>query len=457
LIAPTMHLPLPLVPAFPSMHRRRAARARAATALPVTLALALLVAAGAPAQAGRRQPPSHPDRGLPVPGAVWAPYHADAEHVLNRVFRACYVVHGVPTEVAAALPREHDGDAFFAPGWYFGKRAGTHADARWFGGDARQLPREEFPADEARAFAADLARVDGDVAAALRARPALAVWFQHDLLRMARRLLDTKRNGELLGPLLAAARAVALPAAMLRDPALGTFALDELRAAGVDVDAAALTEIERRSSRLFDAETTQLWSSVHVALPAGSGPDVTGWLAAARDAGKNVPPLPLGTLAVLVQGIVALDDAGVPRATDLVIEVRTQRLVNRDALAAGNRTTTRDGVDFAIWSLERETLRTRGARAAFADFRRVDLEDQELFRDYGTRKHTTIAAQCTLCHRRSNAPDEPLAGFSALRSSAAPRPVTDAGERRRRAEVEMAKFAAVLLAAAATAGGDPPR
>ena len=409
-------------------------------------ALAILLPTVGTAQQAQRHPADHPDRGLPAAGAVWAPYAADPGHVLNRIFRAGYLVHCVPAEVGAALPREHAGESFFAAGWYFGKRAGTTADARWFGGDARQLPREGFTPVEAAALRADLEQVDGDVAARLRAMPRLAVWFQHDLLRMARRLLDTKENPELLAPLLAAARRVALPAAQLAAPALGTFALTELDA-GSGVEVARLTEIERRSTRLFDAEHTQLWSSVHVALPQDAEPDLAGWLAVAEARSTPLPPLPIGTVAVLVQGIVALDDQGVARATDLVVEVRTQRLANRDPLGAANRTTTRDGVDFVIWSLARQTLRERGAELTFADFRRVDLEDQELFRDYGTRKHTTIAAQCTLCHRRSNTPDEPLAGFSALRPSASPRPVRDAGERRRRAESEMTTFLAALAQA----------
>ena len=75
----------------------------------------------------------------------------------------------------------------------------------------------------------------------------------------------------------------------------------------------------------------------------------------------------------------------------------------------------------------------------FSAFREIDMESQELFRDYGTRKHTTYAAQCTLCHRRSNTPDEAIAGFSALRVSAKPR-IAQPGERRRLAEGEVLRF-----------------
>jgi hypothetical protein len=408
-----------------------------------SLLFASLVATAAlPAQ--RRQPAGHPDHGLPVPGAVWAPYHTDPDHVTNRIFRACYLQSAPPAEVAGSLPREGGEKAeFFAPGWYFAKREGEAADARWFGGDGRQLPREGFDAKEAAALRADLAALDAEVIAGIKATPSLAIWFQHDLLRMARRLLDTDENPDLLAPLYAAARAVALPRATIVAAERGTFEFAQLAEVRADLDAAGWVELERRSTRLFDAEFVQLWSSVYVRMPKGN--DLAAWFTK-PEKGQKPRAVPIGAQAVLVQGIVALADDGKPAASPLVVEIRVQDLRNRDELSASNATTTRDGVDFAIWSLERETLRKRGGVARFADFRAVSLEAQELFRDYGTRKHTTYAAQCTLCHRRSNGPEEELAGFAVLRPHVGPRPVTDPAERRRKAEGEMAKFAAALAA-----------
>lgn len=414
----------------------------------VALLAATAIGQGFTAQpdAPRRWPAGHADHGLPDPAAVWAPYHQQAEHVLNRLFRSFYLLRAVPTEVASALPAEHGAAAeYFVPGWYFGKRAGDAADERLFGGDGRQMPREGFTADEAAQLRSDLAALDDAVIAELHAAPRLAIWFQHDLLRMARRLLDTKQNADLLAPLFAAARKVALPRAVLKDEQLATFVMADLAKVRPDIDATSLVELERRSTRLFDAEYVQLWSSIFVAMPAGAEPGLDAWLGPA-DKKKKPLPVPIGTHAVLVQGIVALDDAGGACATPLVIEVRVQDLRNRSPLAADNATTTHDGVDFAMWSLERERVRLRGAATSFADFRALDMQSQELFRDYGTRKHTTYAAQCTLCHRRSNGPEEELAGFSVLRPHVGPRRVVDAGERRRKAEAELGKFIAALAA-----------
>ena len=224
----------------------------------------------------------------------------------------------------------------------------------------------------------------------------------------------------------------------MRSDALATASINAIAAQIPGFDHPESIEIERQSSRLFNAEFVQLWSSVYLSMPNHSHKEVETWLAD----GKQRTILPIGSVAVLVQGIVAVDNQETPIATDLVIEARSQRLRNRDPLAYDNLTTTRDGVDFAIWSLPRQAVRDfdETVRAVpFTAFRSIDMESQDLFRDYGTSKHTTYAAQCTLCHRRSNTPDETIAGFSALRVTSKPRRALP-GERRQRSESEMLRF-----------------
>ncbi|MFT4511350.1 MAG: hypothetical protein ACI89X_000476 [Planctomycetota bacterium] len=386
-----------------------------------------------------RLPSDHDDVGLPQHNATWLPYAASEDHVCNRIFRQLYLTECIPTVVGAALPREHaDAEQFFVKGWYFKKRKGEDRDRRWFGGDGRQLPVEGLAQPAAAQLKTWLQQVDGDVTRELRNRPRAAVWFQHDLLRFARRLLDVKQNPELLQPLLACAQRVALPRATLLSSSLRTVTFASVAKNTPGFDPRRCIEVARNSSRLFNAEYVQLWSTVHLVMPDRLGEAAAAWLTA----GERRTPLPIHSVALLMQGIVAVDDQGKPCATDLVIEARTQRLSNRDPLAFDNPTTTRDGVDFAMWSLARETVRdTDGSVASvpFASFRSIDMESQELFRDYGSRKHTTYAAQCTLCHRRSNTPDEAIAGFSALRISSKPAPAQP-GARRRLAEHQMLRF-----------------
>lgn len=403
---------------------------------PLLLTLAATICAQAP---DKRLPSDHDDFGLPQRNASWLPYAAEQDHVCNRIFRQLYLTECIPTFVAAALPREYaDAKKFFAAGWYFKKRNGEARDRRWFGGDGRQLPAEGLPQPAATELKNWLQQVDGDVTKELRSRPRAAVWFQHDLLRFARRLIDVKQNLDLVQPLLACAHRVALPRQVLLSPSVRTTDFEEVASKITGFDPRRCIEVARDSSRLFDAEYVQLWSTIHLVIPELQQEAAAAWLTA----GEQRTPLAMRTVALLMQGIVAVDDRGRPCATDLVIEARTQRLSNRDPLAFDNPTTTRDGVDFAMWSLARETVRDTDSsvhNVPFTSFRSIDMESQELFRDYGSRKHSTYAAQCTLCHRRSNTPDEAIAGFSALRTSSNPAPAKP-GARRRLAEGEMLRF-----------------
>lgn len=401
----------------------------------VRVALFAALAPALAAQDERRHGADSPDRGLPRDAARFLPYDAEPGHALNRVFRALWLQHATPAEV---------GERQWAPGSVLKKRAGTAEDAHWFGGDGRLLPLESLGDDAERELRPllDALAPDADAVRALRAEPRLAVLFQHDLLRAAERLLDTKANNALVPALVRAAGAVALPAAdlaRLADPLHEALAADPALAAQLPTSlggtAAGYEEVLRRSTRLFDAEKTLLWSRVLLAHPDGAQA-LAALLPKPDDTGRG-PTVPIGFAAVLVQGIVAIDRDGEPRATPLVFDVRTQRLVNRDPPAAGNATFSHDGIDFGIWQLEREGLR-RGQPRAF--FRRIDADDQDLFRDYGTSKRTTYRAQCSLCHRLDGTPEPNLGGFVVLRPHARPALAATGDERLRLAEQQAKKL-----------------
>ncbi|MSR38302.1 MAG: hypothetical protein EXS02_05640 [Planctomycetes bacterium] len=390
----------------------------------------------------QRLPPEHPNRGLPCEAAIWLPYASSSAHVANRIFCSMYLDRCIPSEVGGALIRERSATAeFFVPGWYFQKRPGVASDAHLFGGDGRQMPREGFAKEESAGLQDDLGAIDGALLAGLRGEPRLAVYFQNDLLRLVRRLMDTGQNRELISPLLACAHRLALPAVVLAKIA-PNFAMADFQKVFPEWLADGCVEVERRSSQLFNAQNSLAWSSVFVQWPQSAEPNLDAWLCDAVGAKDAPHPIPVGTLALLVQGLVALDEKLVAHAVPIIIDVRLQRLSNRDPLRMENATTTHDGIDFRLWQMPRQVLRESGAASSFADFRELNTEDHELFRDYGTRKHTTIAAQCSLCHRRTDGPEEALAGFSALRPSSNPRRVTDKGERWRLAETEVARFLA---------------
>lgn len=408
----------------------------------IFLALTLTLPAGAVEE---RYPIGHPDQGLPHPDFVLTPYHEDPNHVLNRIFRASFLVTTAPAEVGLALPREHrDPSEFFRTSWYFAVRPGAPADQKLFGGDSRLLSRDGFTSTEAIAFAKALSEVDGEVVQTLKSRPELAVLLQHDLLRVAERLMETGRNLELLRPITTVLKKVALTSRQLSQLP-STYELG-LKFGSLDFDLPSnllrveppvegrYVELLRQSTSLFDASHTLAWSRVFVAWPT-SRQDLIRFLSThSRGASVEVP---VGTTSVLVQGVVSLDDQRRPHATPLAFDVRVKWLANRDPMSLENRTTTRDGIQIRTYEMRRMSLRQNAHDRLF---RALHDDDQALFRDYGTLKHTTLAAQCAVCHRLHEVSDAHLGGFITLGPSAKPRMAATGLERLLLAEREVLQF-----------------
>lgn len=419
---------------------------RSSNALLALMASAATLAASSLARAQQRWIPSGNDQGLPSPSARWLPWSDDEGHPANVVFRSTWLAELSPAEVGFALPAESmRAGQQGAEARYFGKRDGRPEDRRLFGGDGMQLPRESFSDKESNALREALDALRDESLDRIRATPSSCAWLQHDLLRTARRLLDCQTNPELLTPLLDTARRLALPRASLTDRELSTFSPEQATQFDPELDPERLVEVERRSTRLFDAERSLLWSRVFLHWPADAEPRLPETLAAI--ASGDTPEVPVGARAILVQGIVALDDQGKPCATELAIDVRMQRFVGAEG-AAASASTTRDGVDFRVFWLEREALRRKSGKVTLTDFRGLVDEDQALFRDYGTLKHTTLGAQCTLCHRTSGTPEPELAGFPLLRKNAQATVASSPKARAELAERQFGKFLAELLAAA---------
>ena len=418
----------------------------------IFFALTLTLPAGA---ADERYPVGHPDQGLPHPDFILTPYHEDPNHVLNHVFRTSFLVTTAPAEVGLALPREHrDPAEFFRKPWYFAVRPGTSEDQKLFGGDTRHLSRDGFASGEATSFLEALAAVDGEVVRTLKNRPEIAVILQHDLLRIAERLMETGRNPDLQKPIVAAIRRVALsPDQLSKLPS--TYALG-LASKSINSDISPnllrgepsfdgpYIELLRNSTGVFDASKTLAWSRVFVAWPT-SRKDLIDFLSGRLKADRI--EVPVGTASVLVQGVVAVDDRGHPYATPLAFDVRVKWLANRDPMSVENRTTTRDGIQIQAYELRRMSLRQGDHNHLF---RALHDDDQAMFRDYGALKHTTLAAQCAVCHRLHKVPDANLGGFITLGPSTEARPATTGLERLQLAEREVSQFLTKLQRATGT-------
>jgi hypothetical protein len=368
--------------------------------------------------------------------------------VLNRIFRTSFLVTTIPAEVGLALPREHrDPAEFFRKPWYFAVRPGISADKKLFGGDSRLLSRDGFTSDEAIAFAKALSEMGGEVVQTLKSRPELAALFQHDLLRVAERLMETGRNLELLRPITTVVKKVALTSRQLSElPSTYELGL-KFRSIDFNLPSNLLrvepavegryVELLRQSTSLFNASHTLAWSRVFVAWPT-SRKDLIAFLSAQSKSGSmGSMEVPIGTKSVLLQGVVAIDDQGRPRATPLAFDVRVKWLANRDPMSVQNRTTTRDGIQIRAYELRRASFRQGDYERLFWA---LHDDDQALFRDYGSLKHTTLAAQCAVCHRLHEVSDANLGGFITLGPSAKPRLAATGLERLRLAEREVQQF-----------------
>jgi hypothetical protein len=350
-----------------------------------------------------------------------------------------------PAEVGLVLPREHlDPAKFFRTPWYFAVRSGTPADQKLFGGDTRHLSRDGFESGEATSFLQAIMAVDGEVVRTLKNRPELAVMFQHDLLRIAERLMETGQNAELLKPTVAAIRRVALSSDQL-STLPSTYALGlASNSINSDIPPGVLRveppfdgpylELLRDSTDVFDASKTLAWSRVFIAWPT-SRKNLINFLSGRSKADRM--EVLVGTTSVLVQGVVAVDDRGRPHATPLAFDVRVKWLANRDPMSVENRTTTRDGIQIQAYELRRMSLR-QGDYSRL--FRALHDDDQAMFRDYGALKHTTLAAQCAVCHRLHDVSDANLGGFITLDPSAKARPAITGRERLQLAEREVSQF-----------------
>lgn len=399
-------------------------------------------------------PRGHDREGLLIAERPLPAYADDVEHPLNRLHAALFIATLVPDEVGSALPTERRaaGEAFFAPKWYFGKRAGTPDDAAVFGGDVRFSPLRELNGERAIALRALLAAIQTkaqvDAIDAL-ATPIMRLLLQWDLLSMWWRCERDKTADA--ATLLAMARAIeALAQARTVLAALPT-GTDELRSALASKDDSApsrehayfprdllatpssFVEIDRNDMALFHAERSlrAVRAFVRVSEGRAAGEAIVRAAAAAGKEGP-LPEVPRGSEVALALSLLAVDADLAIVATSVVDEVRVRRITGERTLRADNGS-SRDGMSH--WVYFRSRRASRDADAAHA-FRFVPDTTQAMFLEYGTLKHTVYFAQCALCHRLVGGSNQTPAGITSLGRFAGARVCDDPQTRLRRAEVQ---------------------
>lgn len=414
-------------------------------------------------------PTGHDLEGLPRDDGVQSIYGDDPQSSLNRLHRLLYTANYIPQEIQGELPAERrqsgvDDSEFFKPGWYFQKRKGEPSDKKTFGGDVRVSPRFEFESSERELLKDILAaianRSDQSIETSLK-NPVLSVLVHWDLLSIWWSLEKAKiEDEELLEQFALAIERTAIPKEKTSTLVSG---LEELQSRFSSELVASTdkpylpndfsmtnqpdnpwVEIGRRSSTLFRADRSLRMARVF--LRTGTRESAIELLDAANDDSARSQPIPNGTQTVLVQQLIVLDEHLQPYVTPLVDEFRVRVMTGPPELHPGNRSSSRDGSSHWIF------MRTRygSIRSGIDDFRFVPDTSQSLFIEYGTRKHATFAAQCALCHRRTNSGGDFGEGIRSLSKFAKPH-VAQLLERENLAIQEMEPVTKALLSRLAAA------
>ncbi|WP_010586464.1 hypothetical protein [Schlesneria paludicola] len=397
-----------------------------------------------------RFPVGHQDAGLPTSDLPLAAYHESPEHPLNRLHQLLFMADLVPEEINGALPREVEAKTDATKPWYFRKRAGTAADRKLFGGDVRVSPVLTWPTDRT----ASLLAVANELLAMPWApsesglSPLNRLMLQWDLLSVWWRLeQQADTPPEVLHALAKLIQKTAQPASVLRALPTGwneghaqfatanestSAATPYFSAADILAGKDGWVELSRRSTKLFVSPQSMRSSRVFLRLPPGT--DLPAWMETQSVASKHPekrPPQRIETAMVL--SLIGMTAELEPVATPFIDEIRFRTVFGADEAVDVSQTTTRDGSNLWLYLVDRQQTFSTGTPS----YRFIADENQAIFPEYGSAKHATYAAQCTLCHRLTNSGNQTLAGVRTL-STIAKAQVSDQPQHRHRlAESQM--------------------
>jgi cytochrome c peroxidase/cytochrome c553 len=400
--------------------------------------------------------------GLPSSATPSNPYSDDPKDLLNQLHHILFVETLIPEEVQAALPTERKKNSlsdaeFYVSGWYFKKRPGSEEDRQTYGGDVRVSPRRTIDS-QARELLLPilekLATAEKLEAFPLLQQPLARLMVQWDLMSLWWHLERMKSEDlVLLESMARTIAALSQTAETLKGLPSG---IGELEKNHVKPQPPSTTEpyypidfvfdksangpwveVGRKSSTLFRADRTLRSSRVY--LKSGTREETVSLIANAADYSSGKKIVPHETMTILIQQMMGIDSDLNPVATAVVDEFRVRIMSEPTDLRHDSSTSSRDGSSHWIF------MRTRygSMRDNAADFRFVPDTAQSLFLEYGTQKHATFAAQCALCHRRSETGGKNNSGVRILEPVARPH-IAEPSERLSLAEKEMAPIVARL-------------
>jgi hypothetical protein len=427
----------------------------------IRLALILVVALSAVARgdqpaASARHPAGSPDAGLPLSADPGPSYDDDIQHPLNKLHQLLFIADVSPVEISGALPREVAAGTEADRPWYFRKRTGTPDDRRTFGGDVRVSPVLAWPQERTEA----LTETAGAVLAALQdgslqtRSPLERLMLQWDVLGVWWRLeQQADTPPEVLDALARLIRGLAQPRTDLEKLPSGWSTAQSQFAGGPPGsletpyfsadDVVGRTngwvELERKSTKLFAAPQSLRAARVFLKLPHS---DLKAWVQqiASSSSARNDQRPPERVETAMVLSMIGVSPDLEPVATPVIDEIRFRTVFAANETIDLDTTTSRDGSTLWLYFLSRGETRT----AKEPRYRFVSGADQTIFPEYGTAKHATYAAQCTLCHRLTNSGNQAPAGVRSLSSFAQPKVSDDPAHRLKLAEAQMTVVTARL-------------
>ncbi len=425
---------------------------------------------------GATYPVGHDFEGLPQSVAPMSVYSAAVDAPLNRLHALLFLAERTPTEIGATLPaeRRRDGrpdEMFFNGKWALMNRKGADidakADTRAFGGDVRTSPVKSWTpaqAAEVRQLLSPLATPAS--VEALGLPPLARLSLQWDLLQVWWRF--EREGGTDAGTLLSLARAVqalgqprpaleGLPSGLERFAELGRPDTRSRREPRVPVGLMAggtspWVEVDRESKALFQAQRSLAAARAFIKVGDRAAGEALVAAVPVAAAQNRLVEVPRGAEVALVLTLVGLSTELEPVATSVVSEVRLRMAMADDRLDPASDTSTRDGWNQWVWLFSRRAAFVTGQPSPL---RFVPDTAQSLFLEYGTPKHSSYFAQCSLCHRTTNGGNQNPSGVNILGRYAKPSVLVDASKRLRDAEREMAPVVKRLrerLAGTAAAG-----
>lgn len=423
------------------------------------LAVGTAAACAVPAANSTTYPVGHDHEGLPVASDPLPVYAADPAAPLNRLHALLFFASRTPTEIGATLPAERrqlgqSDTEFFSGKWPFvgrkAKEIDPAKDTRLFGGDVRTSPVEKLSAADAaevRTLLQPLATPAGAAAAVPSSLARLSL--QWDLLQLWWRF--EQKGGADDATMLALARAIrslGQPRASLQGLPSGLASLTtqadpanrdrhQPRAPHglLDGPDSPWVEIDRESAVLFRANRSLCSARVFLKCSDRATAQALVARAAALAPSGQLVEIPREAELVLLLSMVGLSAELEPVATPVVSELRLRLAVAEPVLVPTSDTSTRDGWNHWGWTFSRAAHFGGPPTAAM---RYIPDSHQALFLEYGTPKYTTTFAQCSLCHRATNAGGQNPAGVHVLGKYAKPRVLLDPAKRLRDAEAEMA-------------------